>query len=54
MTTTTPARTTTTEAVTESAKPFRGRRMNWDEFRKLVKEAANDNEPATGKNREKS
>lgn len=38
------ARSTSTTSTTESAKPYRGRRMSWEEFRKLMKEAANDNE----------
>lgn len=38
------ARSTSTTSTTESAKPYRGRRMSWQEFRKLMKEAANDNE----------
>ncbi|MER8664395.1 hypothetical protein NKH34_25015 [Mesorhizobium sp. M1148] len=47
-------RSTASKAVSESARPYRGRRLSWAEFRALVKEAANDNEPATGKNREKA
>ena len=38
------ARSTSVASTTESAKPYRGRRMSWTEFRKLMKEAANDNE----------
>jgi hypothetical protein len=40
-------RTTSVTSTTESAKPYRGRRLTWAEFRKLLKEAANDNEEAS-------
>ncbi|MCZ8546278.1 hypothetical protein OOJ09_18980 [Mesorhizobium qingshengii] len=36
-------RSTSDNTVSESAKPYRGRRMSWTEFRKLMQEAANDN-----------
>jgi hypothetical protein len=37
-------RSTSSNGLTESALPYRGRRLSWDEFRKLVTDAANDNE----------
>ena len=38
-----PARTTSANAVSDSARPYRGRRISWEEFYRLMDEVANDN-----------